>query len=233
METRRLNKFIADSGYCSRREADRLILEGRVKIDGRTAVMGEQITDGTIVYIDGHRIGRDADKVYIVLNKPRGVVCTTDRREPMNIVDYLGLDERIFPVGRLDKDSEGLIILTNDGDIVNRLLRASGGHEREYRVSVDRPITPGFVAKMESGVRILDTVTLPCRVRRISDTSFAVVLVQGLNRQIRRMCEELGYRVTKLRRVRIENILLGDLAVGEYRDLTRGELEELESRLQI
>ena len=232
MEYRRLNKYISDTGYCSRREADRLILEGRVSVDGRPAVMGEKLPAGARVTIDGEPIGPDAECVYIALNKPRGVVCTTDSREPMNIVDYLSYPVRIFPVGRLDKDSEGLILLTNDGSLVNSLLRAEGGHEREYEVTVDRSLTPGFLRSMAEGVPILDTVTLPCRVRRTGEKSFRIVLVQGLNRQIRRMCEALGYRVASLVRLRIENIRLGSLASGEYRLLTKDELSSLMAGLK-
>ena len=189
---KRLNKFIADSGYCSRREADRLIDEGRIRIDGHIGTLGDKVLPGMTVTIDGQPLSGQGEKVYILLNKPIGVVCTADPREPMNVVDYLNYPIRIFPVGRLDKDSEGLLLLTSDGEIVNRLLRAAGGHEKEYEVVIDRPITPEFIRKMSSGVPILDTVTLPCRVRRTGERSFNIILVQGLNRQIRRMCEALG-----------------------------------------
>lgn len=224
---KRLNKYIADSGYCSRREADRLIEEGRVKIDGRTGVLGDRVLDGMQVTVDGQNVGGDGEKVYIALNKPRGIVCTADLREPMNVVDYIDYPIRIFPVGRLDKDSEGLLLLTSDGDIVNRLLRAAGGHEKEYEVEVDKPLTREFMEKMMSGVPILDTVTLPCRLRRTGERSFNLILVQGLNRQIRRMCEALGYNVQKLRRVRINTIKIGDLTPGQWRELSPSEVRKL------
>lgn len=224
---KRLNKFIADSGYCSRREADRLIQEGRVTIDGRTGGLGDRVLPGMRVVCDGHALSGRSERVYIALNKPRGIVCTADPREPMNVVDYIGYPARIFPVGRLDKDSEGLLLLTSDGEIVNRLLRAAGGHEKEYEVEVDRPLTREFMQRMMAGVPILDTVTLPCRLRRTGERSFNLILVQGLNRQIRRMCEYLGYRVLKLRRVRINNLRIGALAPGEWRELKRDEVDAL------
>ena len=224
---KRLNKFIADSGYCSRREADRLIDEGRVLIDGRIGVLGDKILPGMLVTVDGQPLSGQGEKVYILLNKPIGVVCTADPREPMNVVDYLNYPIRIFPVGRLDKDSEGLLLLTSDGEIVNRLLRAAGGHEKEYEVVIDRPVTPEFIQKMSSGVPILDTVTLPCRVRRIGERSFNIILVQGLNRQIRRMCEALGCNVRSLRRIRIMNLRLGALKPGQGRMVAPDELAVL------
>lgn len=228
---KRLNKFIADSGYCSRREADRLISEGRVRVDGRTGSLGDRVLDGMSVTVDGQSLSGRGEKVYLVLNKPVGIVCTADPREPMNVVDYLDYPVRVFPVGRLDKDSEGLLLLTSDGEIVNRLLRAAGGHEKEYEVTVDRPVTREFLEKMMAGVPILDTVTLPCRVRRTGERSFNIILVQGLNRQIRRMCEALGYSVRSLRRIRIMNIRLGGLKPGQWREVTEGELSELMNRL--
>ncbi|MDO4370068.1 MAG: pseudouridine synthase [Clostridia bacterium] len=224
---KRLNKFIADSGYCSRREADRLIEEGRVQVDGRTGSLGDRVLDGMNVIVDGHRLSGRGERVYIILNKPRGIVCTADPREPMNVVDYIAYPIRIFPVGRLDKDSEGLLLLTSDGEIVNRLLRAAGGHEKEYEVEVDHPLTREFMDHMMRGVPILDTVTLPCRLRRTGNRSFNLILVQGLNRQIRRMCEALGYTVTKLRRIRINNIRIGDLQPGQWRELTQAEIAAL------
>jgi len=224
---KRLNKFIADSGYCSRREADRLIQEGRVKIDGRVGGLGDKVLPGMVVVCDGKKLSGDGEKVYIALNKPRGIVCTADPREPMNVVDYIGYPIRIFPVGRLDKDSEGLLLLTSDGEIVNRLLRASGGHEKEYEVEVDKPLTREFMENMMKGVPILDTVTLPCKLRRTGARSFNLVLVQGLNRQIRRMCEALGYTVQKLRRVRINCLKIGSLQPGQWRELTEKEVREL------
>lgn len=224
---KRLNKFIADSGYCSRREADRLIEEGRVQVDGRTGLLGDRVLDGMTVIVDGHPLSGRGERVYIILNKPRGIVCTADPREPMNVVDYIAYPIRIFPVGRLDKDSEGLLLLTSDGEIVNRLLRAAGGHEKEYEVEVDHPLTREFMDHMMRGVPILDTVTLPCRLRRTGNRSFNLILVQGLNRQIRRMCEALGYTVTKLRRIRINNIRIGDLQPGQWRELTSAEVTAL------
>ncbi|MBR2797321.1 MAG: pseudouridine synthase [Clostridia bacterium] len=228
---KRLNKYIADSGYCSRREADRLISEGRVRLDGRVGALGDRVQPGMAVTVDGKPLTGEGEKVYLLLNKPRGIVCTADPREPMNVVDYLGYPLRVFPVGRLDKDSEGLLLLTSDGEIVNRMLRAAGGHEKEYEVQVDRPVTPDFVRRMSEGVPILDTVTLPCRVRRTGERSFNIVLVQGLNRQIRRMCEALGFNVTHLRRVRIMNLRLGRLQPGQWRAVTEDELNGLMERL--
>ena len=223
----RLNKWIAESGFCSRREADRLISEGKVTIDGRTGVLGDKVLPGMKV--------REAvvktKKVYIALNKPAGVVCTADPREPMNVVDYVGHPERIFPIGRLDKDSEGLLLMTNDGEIVNRILRAAGGHEKEYVVTVNKVITDDFLKQMAEGVPILDTVTLPCRIIKEDKQRFRIILVQGLNRQIRRMCEALGYRVTHLTRERVMNIQLGHLKPGHWRNLTPTELDGLMAQL--
>lgn len=224
---KRLNKYIADSGYCSRREADRLIEEGRVLIDGRRGVLGDRVSDGMHVAIDGIPLSDAGKRVYLLLNKPAGIVCTADPREPMNVVDYLRYPVRIFPVGRLDKDSEGLLLMTSDGEIVNRLLRAAGGHEKEYEVEVDRPLTRDFLEGMAAGVPILDTVTLPCRVRRTGEKSFNIIIVQGLNRQIRRMCEYFGYRVRSLRRIRIMNLRLGAMKPGQWRMLTDEELHIL------
>lgn len=232
MTGKRLNKFIADSGYCSRREADRLIEEGRVMVDGRKGVLGDKVLMGTKVVVDGHSLTGDGEKVYIVLNKPAGIVCTADPREPMNVVDYINYPIRIFPVGRLDKDSEGLLLLTSDGEIVNRLLRAAGGHEKEYEVEIDRPVTKEFVEKMMAGVPILDTVTLPCKVRKTDERSFNIILIQGLNRQIRRMCEALGCNVRKLRRIRIMNIKLGNMQPGQWREVTEAELSTLMRELE-
>lgn len=228
---KRLNKFVADSGYCSRREADRLIVEGRVQVDGRPGALGDRVLPGMRVTVDGQSLSGRGEKVYIALNKPAGVVCTTDPREPMNVVDYLDYPIRIFPVGRLDKDSEGLLLMTSDGEIINRILRAAGGHEKEYEVEIDRPVTKDFVEKMSAGVPILDTVTLPCRVRRTGERSFNIILVQGLNRQIRRMCEALGCNVVRLRRIRIMNIRLGAMRPGQWRELSEEELSGLMERL--
>ena len=228
----RLNKYMAESGYCSRREADRLIAESRVKVDGRVGALGDRVLPGMEVTVDGRALSGKGEKVYILLNKPRGIVCTADPREPMNVVDYLDYPVRVFPVGRLDKDSEGLLLLTSDGEIVNRMLRAAGGHEKEYEVTIDRPVTAEFARRMMEGVPILDTVTLPCRLRRTGERSFNIVLVQGLNRQIRRMCEALGANVTHLRRVRIMNLRLGKLQPGQWRELTEAELRELLAALE-
>lgn len=228
---KRLNKFVADSGYCSRREADRLIAEGRVQVDGRPGELGDRVLSGMRVTVDGQSLSGRGERVYIALNKPAGVVCTTDPREPMNVVDYLDYPIRIFPVGRLDKDSEGLLLMTSDGEIINRILRAAGGHEKEYEVEIDRPVTKEFVEKMSAGVPILDTVTLPCRVRRTGEKSFNIILVQGLNRQIRRMCEALGCNVVRLRRIRIMNIRLGAMRPGQWRELSEEELSGLMERL--
>ena len=228
---KRLNKFVADSGYCSRREADRLIAEGRVQVDGRPGALGDRVLPGMRVTVDGQSLSGRGERVYIALNKPAGVVCTTDPREPMNVVDYLDYPIRIFPVGRLDKDSEGLLLMTSDGEIINRILRAAGGHEKEYEVEIDRPVTKEFVEKMSAGVPILDTVTLPCRVRRTGEKSFNIILVQGLNRQIRRMCEALGCNVVRLRRIRIMNVRLGAMRPGQWRELSEEELSGLMGRL--
>lgn len=228
---KRLNKFVADSGYCSRREADRLIAEGRVQVDGRPGALGDRVLPGMRVTVDGQSLSGRGKKVYIALNKPAGIVCTTDPREPMNVVDYLDYPIRIFPVGRLDKDSEGLLLMTSDGEIINRILRSAGGHEKEYEVEIDRPVTKEFVEKMSAGVPILDTVTLPCRVRRTGEKSFNIILVQGLNRQIRRMCEALGCNVVRLRRIRIMNVRLGAMRPGQWRELSEEELSGLMERL--
>lgn len=228
---KRLNKFVADSGYCSRREADRLIAEGRVQVDGRPGALGDRVLPGMRVTVDGQSLSGRGEKVYIALNKPAGIVCTTDPREPMNVVDYLDYPIRIFPVGRLDKDSEGLLLMTSDGEIINRILRSAGGHEKEYEVEIDRPVTKEFVEKMSAGVPILDTVTLPCRVRRTGEKSFNIILVQGLNRQIRRMCEALGCNVVRLRRIRIMNVRLGAMRPGQWRELSEEELSGLMERL--
>jgi len=227
----RINKFIAESGACSRREADKLIERGRVTINGQPAVMGSTAETGDKVCIDGRRIAKKKPPIYILLNKPEGITSTTDRKEPTNIIDYLGYPERLFTVGRLDKDSQGIILLTNDGDIVNLILRAENHHEKEYIVTVHRKITNEFLQGMSSGVSILDTMTMPCKLTRINDRTFRIVLTQGLNRQIRRMCEAFGYDVVKLERVRIMNITIGNLKPGDYRMLTSRELEQLMSLL--
>lgn len=224
----RINKFLSEAGFCSRRAADKLIEQGRVTINGKVPEIGTKITPGDHVCVDGKPVTASKEKmVYLAFNKPVGIVCTTDTRvEKNNIIDYIQYPVRIFPIGRLDKPSEGLIFLTNDGDIVNKILRARNNHEKEYIVQVDRPITDDFIQKMSSGVPILDTVTRKCFVEKRSKYEFRIILTQGLNRQIRRMCEHLGYEVRKLRRIRIMNIHL-DIPVGQYRELTADELNEL------
>ena len=228
----RINKYLSEVGYCSRRAADKLIEQGRVTINGSVPEMGTKILPNDEVRVDGELISEPKeDYVYIAFNKPRGVVCTTDqKREKDNIIDYLGYPKRIFPIGRLDKPSEGLIFLTNDGDIVNKILRARNNHEKEYLVTVDKPVNEAFVRKMSNGVPILDTVTRKCKVEQTGKFTFKIVLTQGLNRQIRRMCEYLGYDVKKLRRVRIMNIKL-DMPLGQWRYFTKDELSELNGLL--
>ena len=223
----RLNKFISESGKASRRGADKLIEEGRVKINGRKAKIGDQVKPGDEVMVNGQRIRLARNNVYLALNKPVGITCTTEKNVKGNIVDLVNHPLRVFNIGRLDKDSDGLILLTNDGDMVNEILRAENNHEKEYIVSVDKPITPEFVEKMSKGVRILGTKTLPCKVEQLSKYEFKIILTQGLNRQIRRMCEALGYEVYRLQRVRIMNIHLGNLPVGQWRDLTKKEKTRL------
>ncbi len=223
----RLNKFISESGKASRRGADKLIEEGRVKINGRKAKIGDQVKPGDEVMVNGQRLRLARNNVYIALNKPVGITCTTEKNVKGNIIDLVNHPLRIFNIGRLDKDSDGLILLTNDGDIVNEILRAENNHEKEYIVSVDKPITPEFIEKMSKGDRILGTKTLPCYVEQLSKYEFKIILTQGLNRQIRRMCEALGYEVYRLQRVRIMNIHLGNLPIGQWRDLTKKEKDRL------
>ncbi|MFF2484247.1 23S rRNA pseudouridine(2604) synthase RluF [Paenibacillus sp. NPDC058071] len=227
----RINKFISETGYCSRREADKLVDSGRVTINGEKAQLGSQAEQGDDVRIDGKRIGVQRQHVYIALNKPVGITSTTELHVKGNIVDYVGHAERIFPIGRLDKDSEGLILLTNDGDVVNPILRSEGKHEKEYIVTVDRPATDLFLKGMSEGVRILGSMTLPCKVTRMGDRMFRIILTEGKNRQIRRMCQAFGYEVRKLKRIRIMNIHLGDLQTGKWRDLTAEEKRELFTEL--
>lgn len=228
MELTRINKYLSEAGYCSRREADKLIEQGRVTINGQVPEMGTKVAPGDTVEVNGKTINNNQEKsVYIAFNKPVGIVCTTDTGvEKDNIIDFINYPSRIFPIGRLDKASEGLIFLTNDGDIVNKILRARNNHEKEYVVTVDRPITSGFIERMGAGIPILDTVTKKCEVERLGKFDFRIVLTQGLNRQIRRMCEYLGYEVTNLKRIRIMNVLL-DVPVGEWRDLSSEELSTI------
>lgn len=228
MEKTRINKYLSEVGFCSRRAADKLLEEGRIKINGKVPELGTKVSDEDIVEVDGKPIRENEESpIYIAFNKPVGIVCTTDtKREIDNIIEYINHPKRIFPIGRLDKPSEGLILLTNDGDIVNKILRGKNNHEKEYLVRVDKPLNSKFLEKMRNGVPILDTVTKKCEVERIDDMTFRIVLTQGLNRQIRRMCEFLGYEVKKLKRIRIMNIKL-DIPLGKWRDLTPEELSEL------
>lgn len=223
----RLNKLLGEAGVCSRREADRLIEAGRVSVDGREAVMGERVRRDSVLCIDGRPVKRVQKMILLAVNKPQGIVCTAEPREKNNIVKFLNYPERIYPVGRLDKDSEGLLLMTNNGAIVNKMMRAANFHEKEYVVRVDRPLSREFLDKMAAGVPILDTVTRPCRVERTGKYDFRIILTQGLNRQIRRMCEYLGYEVKYLKRVRIMNIHLGTLPTGSWREVTKKEQDEL------
>ena len=227
----RINKYLSEVGHCSRRAADALIEEGRITINGVVPKMGTRVQLGDVVAVDGVEVATsDQERIIIAYHKPVGIVCTTDRRrEKDNIIDAIDFPTRIYPIGRLDKMSEGLIFLTNDGDIVNDILRARFGHEKEYHVTVNAPVTGEFLKKMSEGVPILDTVTLPCEVNATGPQSFKIILKQGLNRQIRRMCEELGYRVRRLKRVRIMNVELGDLPIGTYRHLDDPELRKLKA----
>jgi 23S rRNA pseudouridine2604 synthase/16S rRNA pseudouridine516 synthase len=230
----RINKYLSEVGYCSRRVADSLIEEGKVTINGEIPEMGTKVEDGDQVEVEGQKIEKSTkhEKIYLVFNKPAGIVCTTDRRvESDNIIDFIKYPTRIFPIGRLDKPSEGLIFLTNDGDIVNKILRARNNHEKEYIVSVNRQINRDFIQSMSNGVEILDTITKNCFVKQLGPKKFRIILTQGLNRQIRRMCESLGFRVKSLKRVRIMNIKL-DVSTGEYREFTKEELFELNELLK-
>lgn len=222
-----LNKYISNTGICSRREAEKLIVDGRVTINEKPTQLGNRVFDGDTVKIDGKPLNPKPKTVYIALNKPVGIVCTTDSKERKNIVKFVGHSQRLFPIGRLDKPSEGLIFLTNDGDIVNKILRAGNNHEKEYIVSVNKPINDKFIQRMSNGIPILGTVTKKCKVEKITNTKFKIILVQGLNRQIRRMCEYLGYEVKTLKRTRIMNVTLGKLKVGEWRELTPEEMNKI------
>jgi 23S rRNA pseudouridine2604 synthase len=228
VEETRINKYLSELGYCSRRAADKLLEEGRITINGKKPELGTKVKAGDIVRVDGEVVkNQSEERIYIAFNKPIGIVCTTDTGvEKDNIIDFINHPKRIFPIGRLDKPSEGLIFLTNDGDIVNKILRARNFHEKEYIVRVNKPITKSFLTKMRTGVPILDTVTRPCEVEQLGSFEFKIILTQGLNRQIRRMCEYFEYRVTSLRRVRIMNIKL-DVPVGKWRNLTQEEMAEI------
>ncbi len=230
----RINKYLSEVGYCSRRDADRLIEEGKVTINGKIPEIGTKVEEGDQIEVKGQRIEKSKKQknIYLAFNKPAGIVCTTNRRvEPDNVIDFIKYPKRIFPIGRLDKPSEGLIFLTNDGDIVNKILRARNNHEKEYIVGVNRPINKDFIQSMSNGVEILDTITRKCSVKQLGPKKFKIVLTQGLNRQIRRMCKSLGYSVRSLKRVRIMNIKL-DLPTGKYREFTKEELIELKKLLE-
>lgn len=225
LTTLRLNKYISESGICSRREADKFIENGLVFVNGAIATVGTKVSPNDTVVVNNITIKPKSNKIYIALNKPVGITCTTETRVKGNIISYMNYPERIFPIGRLDKPSEGLIFLTNDGDIVNKILRAGNNHEKEYIVSVDKPITKDFITSMSNGVPILDTITQKCKVIKIGKCTFKIILTQGLNRQIRRMCEYLGYSVTSLKRVRIMNVSIDNLPIGKWRYLTDDEIK--------
>lgn len=231
-EKMRINKYLSSSGYCSRREADRLLEQGRVTIDGRKAELGDRAGEGEKVCVDGKPVYPEKKRIVIAFHKPAGVVCTSSRKEKNNIIDYIRFPQRIYPVGRLDKDSTGLIFLTNDGELMDRILRGKNGHEKEYIVQVNRPIKPEILAAMSQGVPILDTMTRPCKIEPMNERTFRIVLTQGLNRQIRRMCEYFGYKVTKLKRVRIMNVVLDGLQEGKWRYLSEEELRIMEKSLK-
>ena len=228
----RLNKYLSEAGVCSRREADRLIADGRVTVDGRIAQTGMRVSPGQEVRVGRKVVSKRDEMVVLAVNKPKGIVCTEEKRERNSIVRFLNYPIRVTYIGRLDKDSRGLLLMTNNGDIINRMMRSANCHEKEYKVTVDKEITEEFIEKMSGGVPILDTVTRPCRVTKIGKYTFSIILTQGLNRQIRRMCAALGYEVRDLLRVRVMNIRLGSLKEGEYRKLTDEELEELYSLIQ-
>jgi len=227
----RINKFLSEAGVCSRREADRQLEAGNITIDGKVAVMGDKVYEGQQVRFHGKLIENKEPFVLLVVNKPVGIVCTSEKMEKDNIVDFLNYPRRIYPIGRLDKESQGLLLMTNQGDLLNKILRAGNAHEKEYIVSVNKDVTEDFLHGMSDGVPILDTITRKCKVEKIGKRKFRIILTQGLNRQIRRMCEYFGYRVVGLKRVRIMNIRLGELPVGKYRDITPKEWEELQKML--
>ena len=228
----RLNKYMSDAGICSRREADRLVQEGKILVDGKTAVLGMQIEEGQEILLNGKAVQREEKKVLLLFHKPRGIECTADPRIKNNVISYIDYPIRIYYIGRLDKDSEGLLLLTNQGELVNKMMRAGNCHEKEYLVTVDKPVTEDFIKKMSNGVPVLGTVTRKCRVEKTGEKTFRIILTQGLNRQIRRMCEYLGYRVKRLKRIRVMNLELGDLPVGQYREAEEKELEDLKSLIQ-
>ena len=230
----RLNKYISEAGLCSRREADRLIEAGRVQVDGKTAVSGQKVSDNQEILVDGKSISKEEEMVLLAVNKPRGVVCTTDKRwGDQTVEELIHYPKRVFYMGRLDKDSEGLLLMTNNGEILNKMMRAGNYHEKEYLVRVNRPVTEAFLSGMaKGGIPVQEQQTRPCNVEKTGERTFRIILTQGLNRQIRRMCEYFGYQVVKLKRIRIMNIMLGDLPTGSYREISREEQEELYRRIQ-
>ncbi len=225
----RINKFLSEAGVCSRREADRKIENGEVTINDRVAVTGDKVSDGDEVYVNGRPVKKEEEMILLVLNKPAGIVCTAEKREKNNVIDFMKYPKRIYPIGRLDKDSEGLLLMTNNGEIVNKIMRAGNMHEKEYIVTVNKPVSDSFIRGLAGGVPLveLNTTTRKCKVEKLGNRKFKIVLTQGLNRQIRRMCEYFGYRVEKLERIRIMNIELGDLKSGQYREVTSEEYEKL------
>ena len=228
----RLNKYLSDAGVCSRREADRLVEEGKILVDGVQATLGMQVTAEQEILVNGKKVEREEKKILLVFHKPRGVECTTCPKVKNNVISYIGYPIRVYYVGRLDKDSEGLLLLTNEGELVNKIMRAGNCHEKEYVVTVDKPITREFIQKMKDGVPVLGTVTRKCQVFQTGKRTFQIILTQGMNRQIRRMCEYLGYRVKRLKRVRVMNICLGDLPVGKYREATAEEMQVLREMIR-
>ena len=232
MDSISLNKYISDTGICSRREADKFIETGRVLLNGAVAIKGNRVEEGDEVLLYGKPLRKNPKRIYIAFHKPRGLTCTTDLRDKTNVISYINHPQRIFPIGRLDKDSEGLIFLTNDGDIVNKILRSRNGHEKEYIVVVDKELAPDFVKRMSNGIPILGTTTKKCMVEKKGRAIFRIILTQGLNRQIRRMCEYLGYDVVKLKRTRIMSIKLDDLAPGKWRYFSEAEMQEIETLLE-
>ena len=229
----RINKFLSEAGVCSRREADRQIEAGNVTIDGRTAVTGDKVIEGQKVCFNGNEVTKEQEMILIAFNKPVGIVCTAEKREKNNVIDYINFPKRIYPIGRLDKDSKGLLLLTNNGDIVNKMMRSGNMHEKEYIVTVNKPISDSFIRGLAGGVPLVElgVTTRKCHVKKLSNKTFKIILTQGYNRQIRRMCEYFGYRVVELERVRIMNITLGDLNEGEYRDITAQEYGQLKKMI--
>jgi 23S rRNA pseudouridine2604 synthase len=225
----RINKFLSEAGVCSRREADRKIENGEITINDRVATTGDRVNENDIVYVNGRPVQKEEEMILLVLNKPAGIVCTAEKREKNNVIDFMKYPKRIYPIGRLDKDSQGLLLMTNNGELVNKIMRAGNNHEKEYIVTVNKPVTDSFVRGLSGGVPLVDlnTTTRKCKVEKIGNRKIRIVLTQGLNRQIRRMCEYFGYRVEKLERIRIMNITLGDLQPGQYRQVTKEEYEKL------